>query len=49
VGWDSGLHGNPGHEDTLAGGRRFRTADLDDDCTGECPAILVDFSLPKGE
>lgn len=33
-------------EDTLASGRRFRTANLKDDCTRECPAILVDFSLP---
>ena len=46
VGWDSGLHGGPGREDTLASGRKFRTADLEDDCTRECPAILVDFSLP---
>jgi putative transposase len=33
-------------EDCLADGRRFRTANLKDDCTRECPAILVDFSLP---
>jgi putative transposase len=33
-------------EDCLANGRRFRTANLKDDCTRECPAILVDFSLP---
>ena len=33
-------------EDRLAGGRKFRTANLKDDCTRECPAILVDFSLP---
>ena len=33
-------------EDGLANGRRFRTANLKDDCTRECPAILVDFSLP---
>jgi putative transposase len=33
-------------EDCLASGRRFRTANLKDDCTRECPAILVDFSLP---
>ena len=33
-------------EDYLANGRRFRTANLKDDCTRECPAILVDFSLP---
>ena len=33
-------------EDSLANGRRFRTANLKDDCTRECPAILVDFSLP---
>jgi putative transposase len=33
-------------EDRLANGRRFRTANLKDDCTRECPAILVDFSLP---
>jgi putative transposase len=33
-------------EDCLANGRRFRTANLKDDCTRECPAILVDYSLP---
>jgi putative transposase len=33
-------------EDRLANGRRFRTANLKDDCTRECPAIAVDFSLP---
>ena len=33
-------------EDCLASGRKFRTADLKDDRTRECPAILVDFSLP---
>jgi putative transposase len=33
-------------EDCLANGRRFRTANLKDDCTRECPAILVDFSVP---
>jgi putative transposase len=33
-------------EDGLANGRRFRTANLKDDCTRECPAIAVDFSLP---
>jgi putative transposase len=33
-------------EDCLANGRRFRTANLKDDCTRECPAILVDISLP---
>ena len=33
-------------EDTLASGRKFRTVNLKDDCTRECPAILVDFSLP---
>jgi putative transposase len=33
-------------EDGLANGRRFRTANLKDDCTRECPAIVVDFSLP---
>jgi len=33
-------------EDCLAGGRKFRTANLKDDCTRECPAIAVDFSLP---
>src|SRR5215216_2935698 len=33
-------------EDCLADGRRFRTANLKDDCTRECPAILADFSLP---
>ena len=35
-------------EDRLANGRRFRTANLKDDCTRECPAILADFSLPAG-
>ena len=33
-------------EDGLASGRRFRTANLKDDCTRECPAIVADFSLP---
>jgi putative transposase len=33
-------------EDGLASGRTFRTANLKDDCTRECPAILVEFSLP---
>lgn len=33
-------------EDCLASGRKFRTANLKDDCTRECPAIVVDFSLP---
>jgi putative transposase len=33
-------------EDYLASGRMLRTANLKDDCTRECPAILVDFSLP---
>jgi putative transposase len=33
-------------EDCLANGRRFRTPNLKDDCTRECPANLVDFSLP---
>jgi len=32
--------------DALADGRKFRTANLKDDCTRECPAIEVDFSLP---
>src|SRR3712207_8363731 len=31
---------------SLGNGRKFRTANLKDDCTRECPAILVDFSLP---
>lgn len=35
-------------EDSLASGRKFRTANLKDDCTRECPAIIVDFSLPGG-
>ena len=30
----------------MANGRKFRTANLKDDCTRECPAIEVDFSLP---
>jgi putative transposase len=33
-------------EDCLAHGRKFRTANLKDDCTRECPAIVVDFSPP---
>ncbi len=33
-------------EDMLANGRKFRTANLKDDCTRECPAIRVAFSLP---
>jgi putative transposase len=33
-------------EDCLASGRKFRTANLKDDCTRECPAIVVDFSVP---
>ena len=32
--------------DTLANGRKFRTANLKDDCTRECPAIDVSLSLP---
>lgn len=32
--------------DALANGRKFRTANLKNDCTRECPAIDVDFSLP---
>lgn len=32
--------------DALANGRMFRTANLKDDCTRECPAINADFSLP---
>ena len=30
----------------LASGRKFRTANLKDDCTRECPIILADLSLP---
>ena len=30
----------------MANGRTFRTATLKDDCTRECPALDVDFSLP---
>jgi putative transposase len=33
-------------EDCLASGRKFRTANLKDDCTRACPAIIADFSLP---
>jgi putative transposase len=33
-------------EDYLASGRKFRTANLKDDCTRECPAIIAGFSLP---
>ena len=33
-------------QDALANGRVFRTANLKDDCTRECPAIDVDLSLP---
>jgi putative transposase len=32
--------------DTLANGRPFRTLNIVDDCTRECPAIEVDHSLP---
>jgi putative transposase len=32
--------------DALANGRKFRTANLKDDCTRECPAIDVSLSLP---
>jgi len=32
--------------DALASGRQFRTVNLKDDCTRECPAIEADFSLP---
>ena len=31
--------------DALRNGRQFRTANLKDECTRECPAIEVDFSL----
>ena len=31
--------------DALSNGRRFRTANLKDECTRECPSIEVDFSL----
>ena len=33
-------------EDYLASGRKFRPANLKDDCTREGPAIVVDFSVP---
>jgi len=33
-------------QDSLANGRKFRTANLKDDCTRECPAIDVALSLP---
>jgi putative transposase len=32
--------------DALANGRKFRTANLKDDCTRECPAIEVALSIP---
>jgi putative transposase len=32
--------------DVLASGRKFRTANLKDDCTRECPAIDVALSIP---
>jgi putative transposase len=32
-------------EDPLASGRKFRKANLKDDCTRECPAIEIDLSL----
>jgi putative transposase len=38
--------GKTGTEDYLASGRKFRTANLKDDCTREGPAIVADFSLP---
>ena len=34
--------------DTLGEGRAFRALTIVDDCTRECPAIEVDFSLPGG-
>ena len=34
--------------DTLGNGRVFRALTIVDDCTRECPAIEVDFSLPGG-
>lgn len=34
-------------EDALASGRKFRTANLKDDCTRECPAIEVDQRWPR--
>lgn len=34
--------------DTLGDGRAFRALTIVDDCTRECPAIEVDFSLPGG-
>ena len=33
-------------EDRLSSGTRFRTANLKDDCTRECPAIKVALSIP---
>ena len=35
-------------EDCLANGRKFRTANLKDDCTRECPAILLMRRLNRG-
>ena len=32
--------------DALGNGRAFRTANLKDDCTRECPAIVAALSLP---
>jgi putative transposase len=32
--------------DALSNGRKFRTANLKDDCTRECPAIDVALSIP---
>lgn len=32
--------------DALANGRKFRTVNLKDDCTRECPAIDVALSTP---
>ena len=32
--------------DALANGRKFRTVNLKDDCTRECPAIDVALSIP---
>ena len=31
---------DPGREDTLASGLEFRTVNLEDDCTRECPALV---------
>lgn len=39
------IHGSANSRDALVSGRKFRTANLKDECIWECPAIEVNFSL----